>query len=107
MLSEKTELEFLITVDRSSDLNQRQVSDDLGYSLGKVNYCIKALVERGFIKVSNFKNSDNKLAYSYLLTPSGMMRKTKLIKQFIKRKRKEYELLENELESVELTELVV
>ena len=107
MLSEKTELEFLITVDRSSDLNQRKVSDDLGYSLGKVNYCIKALVERGFIKVSNFKNSDNKLAYSYLLTPSGMMRKTKLIKQFIKRKRKEYELLENELESVKLTELVV
>ena len=67
-------------------------------SLGKTNYCVKALLEKGLIKVQNFKNNKRKMAYAYLLTPAGIAEKTLLTHKFLQRKLEEYELLEKEIE---------
>lgn len=72
----------------------------MGISLGKTNYCLKALMSKGLIKVQNFRSSDNKLAYAYLLTPSGMTEKSKLTAEFLKRKLAEYESLQAEIEQL-------
>lgn len=79
-------------------MNQRDLADALGISLGKTNYCIKALVEKGLIKVQNFRNSQNKLAYAYLLTPLGIAEKAHLTARFLRRKLAEYESLNREIE---------
>ncbi len=79
------------------DASQRQLADALGVSLGKANYCVRALLERGWIKARNFKNSKNKLAYSYLLTPSGIDAKARITARFLKRKIGEYEALKAEI----------
>ena len=76
------------------------MSNDLGVSLGKVNYCVKSLIEKGFIKVNNFRNSKNKIQYSYLLTPKGLEEKTKLTLDFIRIKTQEYDVLKQEIESL-------
>ena len=81
-------------------VNQRGLADALGISLGKTNYCLKALMNKGLIKVQNFRSSDNKLAYAYLLTPSGVAEKSKLTSEFLKRKLAEYELLQAEIEQL-------
>lgn len=81
-------------------MNQRNLSEALGLSLGKTNYCIKALLNKGLIKVQNFRNSQNKLAYSYLLTPSGIAAKAELTACFLKRKMNEYESLKHEIEAL-------
>ena len=78
-------------------LNQRKLSNQLGLSLGKVNYCIKELRKRGLIKIKNFKKSENKLNYFYILTPKGISHKTKATINFMKIKMREYEELKNEL----------
>jgi EPS-associated MarR family transcriptional regulator len=70
----------------------------LGVSLGKVNYCIKSLIEKGLIKVNNFRNNKNKIQYSYLLTPKGIKEKSKLTKKFLKLKISEYDALADEIE---------
>ena len=75
--------------------SQRKLGKDLGFSLGKLNYCLKALQQKGLIKVDNFRNNPNKLNYIYVLTPKGIAEKTKLTINFMKRKMKEY----NELKS--------
>jgi MarR family transcriptional regulator, temperature-dependent positive regulator of motility len=74
----------------------------LGVSLGKTNYCLKALMDKGYVKMQNFMSSHNKLAYSYLLTPSGISEKAHLTAQFLKRKVAEYESLKYEIESLKL-----
>lgn len=79
--------------------NQKSLADELGYSVGKVNYILKALIEKGFIKIENFANSKNKKQYKYLLTPSGIKAKIELTENFIKRKKREYEELQAELEN--------
>ena len=76
---------------------QRELAEDLGFSLGKLNYCLKELKVKGLIKISNFKKNPNKINYIYILTPKGMVEKTKLTINFMKRKMKEYEELKNEL----------
>lgn len=76
---------------------QRELARILGISLGRTNYCVRALVERGWVKVQNFRKSDNKLAYSYLLTPQGIEAKARVTMRFLKRKRAEYEALKAEL----------
>ena len=88
-------LEFL---ERDSHPTQRQLSNDLGVSLGKVNYCLKSLIEKGLIKVNNFRNSNNKNQYSYLLTPKGIEEKAKLTLDFIRIKTQEYDTLKQEIE---------
>ena len=79
------------------ELSQRGLSRELGMSLGKVNYCLNALVDRGLVKVSNFRNNDNKLSYAYLLTPRGIKSKAVVTAHFLQRKMAEYEALEKEI----------
>tara|TARA_Y100000022_G_C13037333_1_gene278373 strand:- start:199 stop:534 length:336 start_codon:yes stop_codon:yes gene_type:complete len=78
---------------------QRQLAKDLNLSLGKINYCLKALNKKGLIKFRNFKNNPNKLSYTYLITPKGITEKTKLTINFMKQKMKEYDELKSELSS--------
>lgn len=82
-------------------LSQRELASSLGVSLGKANYCLKALIAKGFVKVENFRNSDNKLAYSYLLTPSGIAAKAQMTAEYIAIKVKEYEELRLEIERLQ------
>ena len=82
-------------------MTQRELSLSLGISLGKVNFLIKALVHKGFIKANNFKNSNNKAAYLYLLTPRGLEEKTRITYHFLIKKIQEYERLKEEIRSLE------
>tara|TARA_Y100000816_G_scaffold85900_1_gene59047 strand:+ start:602 stop:925 length:324 start_codon:yes stop_codon:yes gene_type:complete len=95
------ELEILRKIEENPNLTQRQIADHLGLSLGKINYLIKALLEKGVVKVDNFKRSDNKLGYLYLLTPEGVERKRKLTLLFIQRKSEEFDKLKAELSRTE------
>ena len=100
MPKKQNKFQILKSLDRDSHPTQRQLSNDLGVSLGKVNYCLKSLIEKGFIKVNNFRNSNNKIQYSYLLTPKGIEEKTKLTLDFIRIKTQEYNTLKQEVESL-------
>ena len=95
------ELEILRQIEENPNLTQRQIADHLGLSLGKINYLIKALLEKGVVKVDNFKRSDNKLGYLYLLTREGVERKRKLTLLFIQRKSEEFDKLKAELSRTE------
>jgi len=96
--SEETHLRVLRLLEANPQLSQRELAETLGVSLGKMNYCLKALLERGLIKIQNFRNSRNKAAYAYYLTPEGISRKTVLTAGFLKRKLAEYENLKWEIE---------
>ncbi len=98
----ETHLQVLRLLQSNPLLSQREMANALGVSLGKTNYCIKALIEKGHIKVQNFLGSHNKLAYSYLLTPTGIKEKAQLTAGFLKRKVQEYELLRTEIETLRL-----
>jgi EPS-associated MarR family transcriptional regulator len=100
MSTEESHLQVLRLLQTNPRVNQRGLADALGISLGKTNYCLKALMSKGLIKVQNFRSSDNKLAYAYLLTPSGMAEKSKLTAKFLKRKLAEYESLQAEIEQL-------
>lgn len=95
-------LKVLRLLQASPQLNQREMAEALGVSLGKTNYCLKALMDKGYVKMQNFMSSHNKLAYSYLLTPPGISEKAHLTTRFLKRKVAEYEALKNEIESLKL-----
>tara|TARA_B100000900_G_scaffold331896_1_gene292672 strand:+ start:1923 stop:2219 length:297 start_codon:yes stop_codon:yes gene_type:complete len=97
-MKNQDEFEVLRKIGSKPKATQRQLADDLGFSLGKLNYCIKALQEKGLIKFKNFSNNKNKLNYLYILTPKGISTKTKLTINFMKRKMKEYEELKREIE---------
>ena len=84
----------------TSHITQRELAKKLGISLGGVNYCLKALIKIGHIKVNNFQKNPNKSAYLYLLTPSGISEKAALTTDFLKRKMIEYEMLKNELDQI-------
>lgn len=89
------DLKVLHLVHNNPEISQRGIAEQMGFSLGKVNYCIKALTEIGFIKLQNFSRSDKKLGYLYVLTPKGIKEKTVLTKQFLQIKQLEYEKLYN------------
>ena len=76
---------------------QRELAEELGFSLGKLNYCLQALKKKGLVKISNFQKNPNKLSYAYILTPKGITQKTKLTINFMKRKMKEYDELKSEI----------
>ena len=76
---------------------QRELAEELGFSLGKLNYCLKALKAKGFVKIANFRKNPNKINYIYVLTPKGLAEKSKLTINFMKRKIKEYEELKREI----------
>ena len=84
----------------SPDLSQRTLAKELGISLGSINYCFQALMEKGWIKVQNFSHSPHKLGYAYLLTPTGLTEKSRLTVRFLKRKKAEYEALHREIEQL-------
>jgi EPS-associated MarR family transcriptional regulator len=96
--SEETHLRVLRLLEVNPQLSQRELAEALGVSLGKTNYCLKALLERGLIKIQNFRNSQNKSVYAYYLTPEGISKKTVLTAGFLKRKLAEYESLKKEIE---------
>ena len=100
MLSEEYRYKILKLVAERPEISQRELAQTLNISLGKTNYCIKALIEKGLLKVTNFRNNNNKLAYMYLLTPKGIEEKALASAQFLKRKLKEYEMLQVEIESL-------
>jgi EPS-associated MarR family transcriptional regulator len=85
-------------LELNPQMNQREISAAAGVSLGKTNYCVKALLEKGLIKVQNFKNNKRKMAYAYLLTPAGIAEKTLLTHKFLQMKLEEYDLLKKEIE---------
>lgn len=102
MLTDEYRYKILKLVEENPEISQRELAEALGISLGKVNYCIKALIKVGVLKVSNFKNSKNKLAYMYLLTPTGIEEKTKITIRFLKNKMQEFEVLRREINILQL-----
>jgi EPS-associated MarR family transcriptional regulator len=97
---DETLFHVLRTLEANPRTSQRELADSMGMSLGKANYCLKALLDKGLIKMQNFRNSRNKLAYAYLLTPAGVAAKTSLTARFLKRKMAEYEALRVEIEEL-------
>jgi EPS-associated MarR family transcriptional regulator len=100
MLSEEVRYKLLRLLEPNPSLSQREVARELGISLGKVNYCLKALVNKGLIKAANFKNSKNKAAYMYLLTPRGLEEKARVTTRFLQIKMQEYKALRQEIEQI-------
>lgn len=101
MNDDNTSYGLLKTLENNPSLSQRDMAKRLGISLGKVNFCINALVEKGCLKVNNFRNSDNKLAYAYLLTPKGVEQKARMTVEFLQIKVQEYERLRKEIEELQ------
>ena len=99
-MSEERQLDALRLLETNPEMTQRELAEALGVSLGAANYCLKALVEKGWLKLENFQNNPNKLGYLYLLTPMGIAAKTALTTRFLKRKLAEYEALEAEIEQL-------
>ncbi len=97
MLTDEYRYKILKLVQERPEISQRELAEALGISLGKVNYCLKALIEVGILKVTNFRNSKNKSAYMYLLTPSGIEEKAKVTVRFLKNKIQTYEALKSEI----------
>lgn len=100
MLSDEIRLQLMRLFEANPKASQRDVSRQVGMSLGKVNYCLQALVRQGWIKASRFRNSSNKIAYRYLLTPRGIEKKAALTVQFLHIKMREYESLRSEIEQL-------
>ena len=98
----KSDTEYLILkiLKDNPKTTQRQMAKELGLSLGKTNYVVRALIDKGWVKLGNFKRSDNKLGYIYLLTPEGVSEKTILAQNFLNRKSKEYNKLKKEIEKL-------
>tara|TARA_Y100000816_G_C26070596_1_gene563067 strand:+ start:1052 stop:1351 length:300 start_codon:yes stop_codon:yes gene_type:complete len=91
-------LDLLRKISKQPKVSQRVLAGELGFSLGKLNYCLNSLRKKGLIKIKNFKKNKNKLNYIYILTPKGIAKKTMLTMNFMKRKMREYEELKKELE---------
>ena len=95
--NQEIHLKVLRHLEGHPDVTQRELAHLLGVSLGKVNYCLKALIDRGWIKANNFKNSNHKAAYAYLLTPRGIEQKAQITLNFLRHKMHEYEHLKQEI----------
>ena len=94
----KDEFELLRKIDNKNNLSQRELAKNLGFSLGKLNYCLKGLVNKGFVKLNNFKNNKNKFNYVYLITPKGFTQKVSQTINFMNLKFREYDELKKEAE---------
>ncbi len=101
MISDETRYELIRLLEANPEMSQRDVARELGISLGKTNYCLRALIQKGLIKAANFKNSQNRIAYMYLLTPRGIEEKAKLTLRFLQRKMREYETLRVEIKQLQ------
>ena len=99
---EKLRFEVMRAIEAQPEKSQREIARELGVSLGGVNYAMRALVERGLVKVKNFGRSDNKLGYVYVLTPQGIRQKSELAARFLGRKLEEYDVLRQEIEALRI-----
>ncbi len=100
MKKEQDHFEVLRKIDKNPNFSQRQLAEKLGFSLGKLNYCLKALQKKGLIKIKNFHKQSDKISYlRYVITPAGISERTKLTLSFMRRKMKEYDELKKELEN--------
>lgn len=99
-MSEQRQLDAMRLLEANPEMTQRELAGALGVSLGATNYCLKALVEKGWVKLENFQSNPNKLGYLYLLTPMGMAAKTTLTARFLRRKLAEYDALKAEIEQL-------
>ena len=97
MKNQEDNFNVLRKIEKNPSSSQRELAGDLGFSLGKLNYCLNALKSKGLVKMKNFHQNPNKLKYAYVLTPKGVAEKTKLTINFMKRKMKEYDELKSEL----------
>ena len=97
----ETHYRVLRHLEANPEITQRELAQEMGVSVGKVNYCIKALVQKGWVKARNFTNNKNKAAYAYLLTPKGIEQKTKITVRYLKAKMAEYESLKQEISELQ------
>ncbi len=97
---EEFHYKLLKVLQENPDLSQRELARKIGISLGKTNYCLRALIEKGWVKAASFRRSENKVAYAYLLTPHGVEQKIQATADFLRRKVSEYEALEKEIEQL-------
>lgn len=97
MLTDEMRYKLLKLVEANPAVNQRALARELGISLGKVNFCLHALIDKGLVKAKNFKNSQNKRAYLYMLTPKGVEDKARVTARFLRNKQAEYEALKQEI----------
>jgi EPS-associated MarR family transcriptional regulator len=97
-------LDLLRKLESNPHCTQRELSQEMGISLGKINYCMQKLTEKGWVKLTNFSRSSNKLGYMYLLTPKGIEQKAKLTTSFLKTKIEEFEILRDEISQLKLDE---
>jgi len=102
ILSDENRYKILKLLSSNPNVNQRQLAESLGISLGKTNYCLKSLIDKGWVKVTNFRKNPNKKAYTYLLTPKGIEEKARVTLRFFKSKQREFDLLQTELEELRL-----
>ena len=100
MLTDEYRYKILKILGKNPEINQRYLARELGASLGRTNYCLKALIKVGLLKVTNFRNNRNKLTYIYLLTPRGIKEKSLITERFLKSKLQEYEALEAEINAL-------
>jgi EPS-associated MarR family transcriptional regulator len=100
MLTDDARYKILKKLENNPDISQRQLAEELGISLGKINFCLQALIEKGLIKAKNFSQSQKKTRYLYVLTPAGIENKAALTKRFLTRKIAEYEALHAEIEEI-------
>lgn len=98
--TQEIHLKVLRHLEDNPEVSQRELAEMLGVSLGKTNYCLKALINKGLVKANNFKNNANKRAYLYVLTPKGMETKARVSVRFLQRKMEEYEALKLEIEQL-------
>jgi EPS-associated MarR family transcriptional regulator len=99
-IQEDTHFRIMRILQENPDLTQRELAEKLGMSVGGLNYCLNALIDKGLVKMQNFSNSKNKFKYVYLLTPTGIAEKVALTSRFLKRKMEEYEALNLEIETL-------
>jgi EPS-associated MarR family transcriptional regulator len=100
--SHSQQLELMRLLDEQPAASQREISSRLGLSLGKANYLVRALLDKGLVKIQNFRRSDNKMAYAYQLTPRGVAERVRLTRAFLARKEFEFELLKTEIQSLQI-----
>jgi len=100
-LQEDTHFRVMRLLQANPDITQRELADQLGVSLGGLNYCLRALTEKGWVKMQNFADSKNKFGYVYVLTPKGLAQRARLTQQFLQRKMNEFAALRAEIESLQ------
>ena len=100
-MNQELSIKIIRELEKSPQQSQRALSERCGVSLGSIHYCLNALLEKGYVKARNFKNAQNKLAYAYMLTPSGIDLKKELTLAFLRRKQREYEALQREIKALE------